>query len=112
MTPGWLTLQEYSEKYKISLSSLKKRIKNCEMDHLFKGGRYLIQDAAPVFYGEENSLRELKFLYQNLLKEKELKLKTLSEQIEDLKQLVSFLEREKLEVEGILKDTFPSLFVS
>ena len=109
--PGWMTLQEYSQKYNLSISILKRWIKNCEVEHVFKEGRYLLPDTPPSIYGEENSLRELKFLYQKLLKEKELELKGLEEQVEDLKSLVSFLEKEKQDIERILKEAFPALFL-
>ena len=110
--PAWLTLQDYSEKYHISVSYLRKQIKNCEIEHIFKEGRYLLSDVPPISYGEENSLRELKFLYQKLLKDKEAELKKIEEQMEDLKSLVSFLEKEKREMEELLKEALPALFLS
>ena len=110
--PVWLTLQDYSQKYGISIASLQEQIKNCEIEHIFKEGRYLLPDAPPSSYGEENSLRELKFLYQKLLKEKEIELKKIEEQTEDLKSLVSFLEKEKRDMEELLKEVLPTLFLS
>ena len=109
--PGWMALQEYSQKYNVSISVLKQWIKNCEVEHVFREGRYLLRDTPPSSYGEANSLRELKFLYQKLLREKELELKMLEEQVEDLKSLVSFLEREKRDMEKILKEAVPALFL-
>ena len=109
--PGWIALQEYSQKYNVSISILKQWIKNCEVEHVFREGRYLLPDTPPSSYGEENSLRELKFLYQKLLREKELELGALEEQVEDLKNLVSFLEREKKDMDRILKEAVPALFL-
>ena len=109
--PGWISLQEYSQKYNVSISILKRWIKNCEVEHIFKEGRYLLSDKPPSSYGEENSLRELKFLYQKLLKEKEFELKTMEEQVEDLKSLVAFLEKERQDIEKILKEALPALFL-
>ena len=108
---GWIVLQEYSQKYNVSISILKQWIKNCEVEHVFREGRYLLKDTPPSTYGEENSLRELKFLYQKLLSEKELELKAIEEQMEDLKSLVSFLEKEKRDIENILKEALPTLFL-
>ena len=108
---GWISLQDYSQKYNVGISVVKRWIKNCEVEHVFKEGRYLLPDTPPSSYGEEHSLRELKFLYQKLLKEKEFELKTLEDQVEDLKSLVSFLEREKRDIEKILKEAFPALFL-
>ena len=110
--PDWLTLQDYSHKYKINISTLRRKIKNCEVEHTFKEGRYLLPDRQPPGYGEENTLRELKFLYQKLLEDKELELKKMKEYTEDLQNLVTFLETENREIEGLLKEALPALFIS
>jgi hypothetical protein len=42
---NWLPLNEYSSKYKISLSTLRRRIRADEVDCKFEGGKYLLRDA-------------------------------------------------------------------
>jgi hypothetical protein len=43
-TPIWLTLMEYSAKYRVSLSTLRRRIKTGEIECKFTGGKYLLKD--------------------------------------------------------------------
>lgn len=48
-THNWLPLMEYSAKYRVSLSTLRRRIKSGELEHKLSDGKYLIRDApAPV----------------------------------------------------------------
>ncbi len=42
---GWLPLNEYSIKYRISLSTLRRRIRNNEIKFRFDDGKYWLQDA-------------------------------------------------------------------
>ena len=98
----WLTLQDYSNKYKVSISTLRRRIKSRDLEYVFKKGRYLVQDAEDN--GRESlSLKELKTLYETLLSDKDFQIQELHEAVEDLKNLVLLLEKEKvLETEEIL----------
>lgn len=43
----WLILTDYASKYKISVSTLRRRIKNNQIQFRFDNGKYLILDEAP-----------------------------------------------------------------
>ncbi len=43
-TQIWLPLMEYSNKYRVSLSTLRRRIKAGEIEYKFADGKYLIKD--------------------------------------------------------------------
>lgn len=43
-TQDWLTLMEYSNRYRVSLSTLRRRIKAGDIDYRFADGKYLIKD--------------------------------------------------------------------
>lgn len=43
----WLLLTDYSSKYRISVSTLRRRIKNGDIQFRFDGGKYFIFDAPP-----------------------------------------------------------------
>ncbi len=42
---SWLTLMDYSTKYRVSLSTLRRRIKSGEIEHKFADGKYLIKES-------------------------------------------------------------------
>lgn len=44
MSPNWLPLTEYSSKHKVSISTLRRRIKAKDIKYQLKEGRYLISD--------------------------------------------------------------------
>lgn len=44
-THNWLPLIEYSAKYRVSLSTLRRRIKSGELEHKLVEGKYLLKDA-------------------------------------------------------------------
>lgn len=44
MAMNWLPLTEYSSKYQVSISTLRRRIKADEIEYQLKDGRYLILD--------------------------------------------------------------------
>jgi hypothetical protein len=44
---NWMTLVEYSNKYDISISTLRRRIKNNEIAHQSDNGKYLVEDIHP-----------------------------------------------------------------
>ena len=93
---SWLTLQEYSNKQGLSISTLRRKIKAREIESIFENGRYLLK--APT--EEENTLskNELKSYYQKLLNKKDEDIQKLKEEREDLLCLLSFLETEKTEL--------------
>ncbi len=43
----WLPLTEYSSKYRVSVSTLRRRIKSEDIKYQFEDGRYLIFDQPP-----------------------------------------------------------------
>jgi hypothetical protein len=45
-TQNWLTLMDYSAKYRVSLSTLRRRIKAGEIEHKFADGKYLIKEGS------------------------------------------------------------------
>jgi hypothetical protein len=49
---NWLTLMEYSAKYRVSISTLRRRIKASEMEFQFTDGKYLLKDT-PISSGAE-----------------------------------------------------------
>jgi hypothetical protein len=42
---GWLALNEYSAKYRVSLSTLRRRLRSGEVQSRFEEGKYWLQDA-------------------------------------------------------------------
>lgn len=49
MNQTWLRLTDYASKYRISISTLRRRIKNGQLTYRFEDGKYLIPDDAPTF---------------------------------------------------------------
>ena len=96
MTSSWLTLQEYSNKQGLSISTLRRKIKGREIEYTFKNGRYLLK--APSKEESPQSINELKTYYQNLLSQKEKDIQKLKGDCEDLLHLVDFLEKEKIQL--------------
>lgn len=45
---NWLILTDYASKYKVSVSTLRRRIKANTIEHKFDGGRYLLADKPPT----------------------------------------------------------------
>lgn len=108
-TSNWLPLNEYSAKYKISLSTLRRRIRANEVSNRFEGGKYWLQDSPinkharikdediPATVESEPSsevITEIKKAYVAVLHEKEEQITHLKEEIVDLKTLVKILEGE------------------
>lgn len=46
----WIPLTDYSAKYKVSISTLRRRIKGEDIRHSFSDGRYLLLDEPPGFH--------------------------------------------------------------
>ena len=96
--PNWLTLQEYSVKYKVSISTLRRRIKAQDLEYKFKNGRYLIkEEESGQQLKEGRSFQELQSLYQKILIEKEDRINKLEGELEDAKNLLRLLEGENSE---------------
>ncbi len=116
-TESWLRLADYANKYHVSISTLRRRIKNGNVQYRFDEGKYLLRDEAPPLDGlepEESSaslehedmknseepilssanrlLSELKRAYTSILQEREEQIIQLKEEVSDLKTLVRVLE--------------------
>ena len=107
---AWITLAEYSIKYKISQSTLRRRIKGQKAEVRLEGGKYLIADKqlsdhandvkvsdeedSPVIASATNLLREIKKAYSLVLQEKQEQILILKDEISNLQMLVQILENE------------------
>jgi hypothetical protein len=47
MNDQWLLLTDYASKYRVSVSTLRRRIKNNQINFRFDGGKYYISDIPP-----------------------------------------------------------------
>ena len=116
----WLSLSEYSSEYGVSVSTLRRRIKNKKVKFKQIHGKYFLpkQELSPspnaftpvpasnAFQAQETSIEnhihqsqslldELKKAYMQTLQSKEDQIIQLKQQISDLKTLVMYLEKEK-----------------
>lgn len=122
---NWISLMDYSNKYQVSMSTLRRRIKNDQVGYQVRGGKYYISDkpmntqiAHPAnetneMMSESSSdshlsyeyFSELKKAYAQVLAEKEEHIQTLREEVADLKTLVNVLESENQRLSGnIVRD--------
>jgi hypothetical protein len=53
-TQNWLPLMEYSAKFRVSLSTLRRRIKAGEIEYKFADGKYLLKDGPLQFVHQES----------------------------------------------------------
>lgn len=118
---SWLPIAEYAGKYRISISTLRRRIKAGEIEYSFSDGKYLLKDAplakqqgpvvappptttgpvsedetegSPVLATASRLLNELKRAYSAILQSKEEQILQLREEVADLRTLVRVLESE------------------
>lgn len=121
---NWVSLFEYSAKYGISLSTLRRRIKAQSIAYKLDNGKYFILDEATVtepamaatpskqqvvqaeqgptasfmeasvLASANRLVEELKAAYAKILQEKEEQIGVLKEEIIDLKMLVSLMEKQ------------------
>ncbi len=108
---NWLPLIEYSNKHNISISTLRRRIKDNSIAYKLEDGKYFIVDdsvekasrgrkpimiqavSAPERLESKNEmLVELKKAYLTALQSKEDQIFLLKEEVADLKTLVKVLE--------------------
>jgi hypothetical protein len=119
----WLRLADYASKYRVSISTLRRKIKNGSIEYKFCDGKYLIFDEAmgrdetvnnilgaseerlqerdemrtseePILSSANQLLSELKRAYMSILHEKEEQIIQLKEEVTDLKTLVRVLEED------------------
>jgi hypothetical protein len=119
---NWVPMLNYSLKHKVSLSTLRRRIKAQLIDFKLEAGRYLIKDVeisnSINNYPKTSSLtqdvsqmliQELKKAYGAVLSEKEEMILQLKNEIEDLRKINSLLEKEMDRIgrpQGRPKDLF------
>ncbi len=119
---NWLALNEYANKYQVSISTLRRRIKSNKIKYKLDDGKYFLEDdmpaegahidmpmsnqAATMITSSENIsttkllLDELKRAYLDSLQSKEDQILYLKQQVSDLKTLVMFLEKENNRLNG------------
>jgi len=85
---SWLTLQDYSIKKGLSVSTLRRKIKNKEIKYRLENGRYLLK--------AETEVETAKSYEENPYKKE---LERLHNDKEDLLNLINFLESEKRAIE-------------
>ena len=115
----WLSLTEYSQKYNVSISTLRRRIRAGTITVKLEEGKYFIVDKRQDISVEQdqgletpekktedvdiqrqgsfiNKLLNTQQEFHRLLTEKEKKIETLQNQISDFNNLVSILEKKIL----------------
>lgn len=102
----WLPVIDYAVNNRVSISTLRRRIKSKTVEHRLENGRYLIRtefesDHPHDFHDEghreslgmvQNLIAELKQAYSLVLAEKEEVIQQLKSEIETLKHINQFLE--------------------
>lgn len=119
---NWLALNEYANKYQVSISTLRRRIKSNKIKYKLDDGKYFLEDdmdssgasidmpmnnQASTYVASSESisttkllLDELKRAYLDSLQSKEDQILYLKQQVSDLKTLVMFLEKENNRLNG------------
>ena len=109
----WLTLNEYSKRYQISLAALENKIRLGQIEYIFTGGAYRVKDK-PLFEispfasskpeeGEDHLRDRVKQLKKLLIK-KDQELKTLKASYEDAVHLIQWLEKDNQEMKRLFLD--------
>lgn len=62
---SWLILTDFASKYKISVSTLRRRIKTSQIKFKFEEGRYLLADEAPADMPQNTVAGQLHYREQN-----------------------------------------------
>jgi hypothetical protein len=135
MSTQWIPITEYSLKHKVSISTLRRRIKSNEIRFIFDDGKYLIADEPiqlvtplsqhrpslktmsgpsleekqpseePILTAANRLLSELKKAYTQILQEKEEQILQLKGEVADLKTLVKVLEGDNLRLRDAQKES-------
>jgi archaellum component FlaC len=117
---SWLPITEYAVKNRVSVSTIRRRIKNHELQHKLEGGKYFVLDEGQVadihpgtnrtktIYNSvdevlefaERSIQEITKLNQEIINEKDTtiniqkkKIQDLEEELSELKMLINVLEK-------------------
>ncbi len=107
----WIHLEEYADRYKISLSFLQKKVADGEIECKISSEKYLIKDQ-PLLEKNLSDTEILNSLPTNLeekhkeltaaLKQKNQEWVKLKAEYEDLKNLVQWLEKDNKEMRYVL----------
>lgn len=123
---SWLPLNDYANRHRLSVSTLRRRIKAQKVQFRLEDGKYFILDdldapsspaitqnkdtletlSSPVPAGDATTLpmklllEELKRAYLDSLQSKEDQILHLKQQVSDLKTLVMCLEKENGRLKG------------
>ncbi|GAB4011218.1 MAG: hypothetical protein Fur0010_05210 [Bdellovibrio sp.] len=98
MQEYWLSIDDYSRVHKISISTIRRRIKSNEFEFKMENGKYLIKseiDSVPNIpnFSYINTIKELESKIHNLKKE----MVDIIKENEDLKTLIAFYESKNTE---------------
>lgn len=129
MQENWISLIEYSNKYKVSISTLRRKIKADEAEYLFDEGKYYLKDIDPklslkkekdkkiakavtptpvVKAIEEIETPSLKELEAKKFEPNDATFRTANRLLEELKKAYSFILQEKedqiLQLKGEIGD--------
>ena len=102
-TTQWLTIQEYSNKHRVSISTLRRRIKSKSIEYSFKDGKYLIRDDGEIKDEKISSFSEMKDLYQKDLEQKQEKILRLENQIKQKERRICNLESENQDLNQLVE---------
>ncbi len=114
--PEWLSLMEYSNKYNLSLSTIRRRIKNSQLEFRLSGGKYFILDD-----GHNNKNLEFPVLEKNLnfkssydlTKETERAANLfISDEYNQSAKELSFIEDENKNPKAVLNDLDQVMYVA
>jgi hypothetical protein len=112
----WLPLFEYSNKYRISVSTLRRRIKAEDIQYKLDGGRYFIIDAAPDNQPKESTSQKPKEEPTKVIAKPSLVLEaeepvftTASKLLDELKKAYTLVLHEKDEQIRILREEISDL---
>ncbi len=102
---SWISLDGYSKKYNISITTLKQQIKNHNIKYKLESGQYFIVDQGPIkakvnkdfnasisLDNIESLVREIKSIYMNAIEDRDKIIHCLQKENTNLKSLVNILE--------------------
>lgn len=123
----WLSLTEYAHKYRVSISTLRRRIRSQSVQSRRVSGKYLLADEplaenpttdtemilqSEAVVGISSVLlsemyENLKVAYTELTQQRELQIVLLRAEISDLKTLITVLENENERLKHAQKTKYP-----
>jgi len=109
----YLSLTDYASKYKISISTLRRKIKSKQLPYKLERGRYLLPDESPsVSQGQHRPSRNVMSPETmrgalEIIAQKNFEITRLKKEIADLKTLVQVLESELERIKARLQHYHP-----